>query len=94
LLNKDCPFVVRGRFSSEAYIANTRSRSRGGGPLCRALIFIDNINQGTSFNVNELDPSVVAAVEWYAGEASVPARFAIGARRNQSYCGVLAIWLR
>ena len=86
--------VVRGRFSSEAYVANTRTRSRGGGPLCRALVFIDNINQGTSFNVNELDPSIIAAVEWYAGPATVPARFAIGARRNESYCGVLAIWLR
>ena len=87
--------ILRGTFSSEAYVANTRTRQRGGGqPSCRALVWIDNINQGTSFNINQLDPSIIAAVEWYAGEASIPARFAVPQKVSDRYCGVLVIWLR
>lgn len=88
--------ILRGRFSAEAYVANSRTRQRGSGgqPSCRALIWIDNVNVGMSFNVNELDPSVIAAVEWYAGEASIPARFAVPQKGAERYCGVLVIWLR
>ena len=87
--------ILRGRFSSEAYVVNSRTRQRSGGqPSCRALVWIDNVNVGMSFNVNELDPSVIAAVEWYAGEASIPARFAVPKKQSEEYCGVLVIWLR
>jgi hypothetical protein len=87
--------ILRGRFS-EGYVANSRTRQRGSGgqPSCRALVWIDNVNVGMSFNVNELDPSVIAAVEWYAGEASIPARFAVPQKGAERYCGVLVIWLR
>jgi len=45
--------------------------------------------------VNELDPSMIAAVEWYAGPASVPAKFNITpSSPTKKYCSVLLIWLR
>ena len=92
--------IVRGRFSSEGYVASTRQRSRGGGPLCRAAVWLDGaVNMGTDYNINELDPSIIAAVEWYAGQASIPVQFATPPRvgvngRRDPYCGVLVIWTR
>lgn len=87
--------IQRGR-GMAAYVANTRVRLAGQDPRkwCRALVWLDGINVGTEFNVNELDPSVIAAVEWYAGEASIPARFNVPMRGGERYCGILLIWLR
>jgi hypothetical protein len=57
-------------------------------------VWLDYINVGTGFNVNEIDPSHIAAIEWYAGTSSVPARFAVPAKPASPYCGTLVIWLR
>ena len=84
--------VVRGRFS-DAYVANNR-QILPNGKLCKSAIWLDNINLGLDFNVNELDPSLIAAIEWYAGQASIPARFNVPPRPGQPYCGVLVIWTR
>jgi hypothetical protein len=83
--------IGRGRFSSEAYVLSTRSPGKlalAPGP-CRAAIWLDGVKL-TDFNVNQLDPSLIAAVEWYAGPASVPAKFNV----TSSVCGVLVIWTR
>ena len=88
--------IQRGRFS-DAYVTNTRQRfpgEPGSGSMCRSLVWVDNVNLGTEYNINELDPSIIAAVEWYAGQASIPMRFAVPPRSGQQYCGVLVIWLR
>jgi hypothetical protein len=81
----------------QAIVTNTRTR-QGGEPgsksFCRALIWLDGVNLGTGYNVNELDPSIIAAVEWYAGEASIPVRYAVPQKRGERYCGVLVIWMR
>ena len=81
----------------QAVVTNTRTR-QGGEPgsksFCRALIWLDGVNLGTGYNVNELDPSIIAAVEWYAGEASIPVRYAVPQKRGERYCGVLVIWMR
>lgn len=82
--------ILRGRFS-DAYVANNRQRTLNG-RLCRAAVWLDGINLGIDYNVNQLDPSMIAAVEWYAGQASVPARFNVTGRAGQ--CGVLVIWTR
>ena len=83
--------IGRGRFLSEAYVLSTRSPGKlalaGGG--CRAAIWLDGVKL-TDFSVNQLDPSMIAAVEWYAGPASVPAKFNV----TSSVCGVLVIWTR
>ena len=84
--------VVRGRFS-DATVANSR-QILPSGKLCKSAIWLDNVNLGVDFNVNELDPSLIAAIEWYAGQASIPARFNVPPRPGQSYCGVLVIWTR
>lgn len=81
--------IGRGRFLSEAYVMSTRVGGVGKG--CRAAIWLDGVNLWTDYSVNQLDPSMIAAVEWYAGEASVPAKFNM---TSQKYCGVLVIWTR
>jgi hypothetical protein len=87
---------------SEMFVTNTRQRSAGepgSASMCRSLVWLDGVNLGTEFNVNSLDPSIIAAVEWYAGQF-VPAKLAVPPRFNASsgqidqYCGVLVIWLR
>jgi hypothetical protein len=57
--------------------------------VCRAAIWLDGVKL-TDLNVNELDPNMIAAVEWYAGPASVPAKFNV----TSAVCGVLVIWTR
>lgn len=102
--------ILRGRNSAEAFIANQRNRPRnntgvldrsnpGIAPVwCKAMIWLDGLKVGTDFNINSLDPSVIAAVEWYASEATVPAKYNViqrdGSLFNPRFCGVLAIWLR
>ena len=88
--------IQRGRFDS-AVVTNSRQRLMGEpGPnkFCRALVWLDGVNLGTGYNVNELNPSIIAAVEWYAGQASIPAKYAVRANPAEPYCGVLVIWLR
>jgi len=94
--------IQRGR-GMAGYVANTRIRKPGdpgSRSFCRALVWLDGVNLGTDYNVNELDPSIIAAVEWYAGEATIPAKLAAPRRfsaetgRIEEYCGVLVIWLR
>jgi len=77
--------IGRGRFLSEAYVLSTRTDN----PRCYAAIWLDGVKL-TGFSVNQLDPSMIAAVEWYAGPASVPAKFNV----TSSVCGVLVIWTR
>lgn len=62
--------------------------------MCRALVWLDGVNLGTNFNVDELNPATVAAVEWYAGTLTIPSRLAPPPRIGEPYCGVLVIWLR
>jgi hypothetical protein len=90
------PGVNIERSGNARYVTNARIRTRGepGSPMCRALIWLDGVNLGTDFNVDELDPSIIAAVEWYAGTLTIPGRLATPPRLGQAYCGVLVIWLR
>lgn len=88
--------ITRGRFS-DAFVANNRQRDPGeaAGTWCRAAVWLDGLNLGTDYNVNQLDPSMIAAIEWYAGQASIPAKFNVTPPSpNKKYCGVLVIWLR
>ena len=87
--------IMRGRFS-DAYVANNRQRIRGESPgaWCKAAIWLDGVNLGIDYNVNLLNPTEIVAVEWYAGQATIPAKFNTPARPGQTYCGVLVIWTR
>lgn len=94
--------VQRGR-GSAVFITNTRQRlpgEPGSGSFCRSLVWLDGVNLGTEYNVNELDPSIIAAVEWYASTQNAPAKLVAPPRPNamtgriEQYCGILVIWLR
>lgn len=86
--------IMRGRFS-DGYVANNRQRVRGGpGDWCKAAIWLDGVNLGIDYNVNLLNPTEIVALEWYAGQATIPAKFNTPARPGQTYCGVLVIWTR
>ena len=80
--------IGRGRFLSEAYVLTTRGGT-GFRRTCAAAIWLDGVKM-TGFSVNQLDPSMISAVEWYAGPASVPAKFNV----TSAVCGVLVIWTR
>ena len=70
--------LIQRGIGSEVFITNTRIR-RPGEPgsksMCRSLVWMDGVNLGVEFNVNQLNPASIAAVEWYAGEF-VPAKLA------------------
>ena len=85
--------IVRGR-GLAAYVTSTRSLASESRRTCTSNVWLDYINLGTGFNVNEIDPSHIAAIEWYAGTSAVPARFAVPAKSGTPYCGTLVIWLR
>lgn len=87
--------IGRGRFLSEAYVLSTRVGGTTGGKGCPAAVWLDGVNLWTDYSVNQLDPSMIAAVEWYAGEASLPAKFNVTPSTSaRKYCGVLVIWTR
>lgn len=99
------PGVLMQRNGSEMFVTNTRQRIPGvpaSRAMCRSLVWIDGVNVGTEFNVNQLDPSVIAAVEWYASTQIAPAKLAPPRRVSgtsmtgqvEDYCGVLVLWLR
>lgn len=84
--------IGRGNFLNDAFVLSTRS---GEIRACRAAIWLDGVNLWTDYSVNQLDPSMIAAVEWYAGQASIPAKYNVTPSTPQrKYCGVLVIWLR
>jgi len=90
--------IGRGRFLNEAYVISTRSgegKRPGSKEPCRAAIWLDGLNLWTDYSVNQLDPSMIGAVEWYAGQASIPAKYNVTPSTPQrKYCGVLVIWTR
>ena len=80
--------IVRGR-ASEAFVRSTRQPG-----FCPATVWINGVRVGADFNVNEFDPIIIAAIEWYAGQSSIPAQFNVPGRPGQIVCGVLVIWTR
>jgi carboxypeptidase family protein len=87
--------IMRGGFS-DAYVANNRQRVPGENPRswCKSAVWLDGVNLGIDYNINQLDPSIIVAIEWYAGQASIPAKFNTPPRPGQTYCGVLVVWTR
>jgi carboxypeptidase family protein len=96
--------IQRGR-GNEVFVSNTRQRlpgEPGSRSFCRSLVWLDGVNLGVDYNVNELDPSMIAAVEWYASNQNAPAKLVAPPRpsaasmsgRPEPYCGILVIWLR
>ena len=42
------------------------------------------------FNLNAIDPSMLAAIEYYAGPASIPVKY----NGTRSTCGLLILWTK
>ena len=74
--------------STECTLSSTRGQSSLS-QRCTVGVGIDGALVG-GFNINWLQPSEVAAVEWYAGPAQMPARF----NTTRNACGFLMIWTR
>ena len=66
--------------------------SRGQSSLlqdCPVRLAIDGAHV-SAFRIDDIQPSEVAGVEWYAGPAQMPAQF----NSSRSACGFLMIWLK
>ena len=60
---------------------------------CRADVWLDGLNIGQGFDVNSIDPSEVAGIEWYPG--IIPHQFTSTQKLGvPTPCGALVIWLR
>jgi carboxypeptidase family protein len=84
--------VAQGRTLNQVTIQTTRQASLRG-RWCNASVWVDGVNLGTGFSVNSIDPSLIVGVEWYAGQASVPAQFNTS-RPGEVSCAVLVLWTR
>ena len=83
---------VNGR--GDVYVASTRGAQSllraGGSRPCPAEVMLDGLSIGSP-NINEIvQPSDIAAIEWYAGQAQMPSKY--GGTKNT--CSVLVIWTK
>lgn len=70
-------------------------QERGARPACFSNVYVDGAIVYTSglgdlFDVNQIGPNQIEAIEYYSSAAQIPARF----NRTNSACGVLVIWTR
>lgn len=91
----DSPLARCLRREGIYYVPDQGEQSRGMPVGCYSRVYLDNqlLNPGTptpAFNLREIPPTQVEAMELYAGATQVPTEFL---SRNSS-CGVLVIHLR
>jgi hypothetical protein len=79
--------------SNDVQVASSRGSQsimlQSKGP-CLSSVMVDGLVLAPPFSVNWLDPGEVAAIEWYAGPASMPAQF----NSTRNGCGLLVIWTK
>ena len=68
---------------------------RGARPACYSNVYVDGAivyssGMGDLFDINQIGPNQIEAIEYYSGAAQIPARF----NRTNSACGVLVVWTR
>lgn len=93
-----------GTRPSQAYVVGGRMQVPGGslanmgappGP-CFAAVVLDGafVYQGNTgeppFDINSINPTVIAGMEYYASAASIPARY----NGTRGTCGLMVIWTR
>ncbi|MEA3244856.1 MAG: carboxypeptidase regulatory-like domain-containing protein [Gemmatimonadota bacterium] len=76
--------------SNSVTIASTRGPDGMRNGVCYSATMINGV-QVFDMSVNDIQPNTVAAIEWYAGPAQIPAQFNGKPGTN---CGLLIIWLR
>jgi hypothetical protein len=78
------------------YLPEAFEKTQGMITACYAQVYIDGtlINGARSptepFDLNEINPQSIEAMEFYAGAAQTPMKYS----RSGSGCGVLVIWTR
>ena len=86
-------WIATGRASGRkiTYPAPEDARM-GAKPACYAHVYVDGIRVSPPglFDVNSVNVDQIEAMEYYAGPATTPLRYAAG----DAICGVLVIWLR
>ena len=89
--------LVRANGRGDVYIGSSRGAQStlraGRNRPCPAEIILDGVVmlEGTETQVNTaIQPSEIAAVEWYSGAAEVPQKY----NRTKNACAVLVIWTR
>ena len=92
-------WVERGRGPAglrPAQRAGIVDEASGAAQSCFAVVYLDGLvvysgrNREPLFNINDLDISTLAGVEFYPSAASIPPDF----NGPRSACGALAIWTR
>jgi len=87
--------VAGGRLSVPGCALCGGGRGESGAlPPCFAAVVVDGIfvftGDGPQYNINLIDPSVIAGIEYYAGAASIPAKY----NATRSTCGLVVIWTK
>jgi hypothetical protein len=92
-------WISGGRGQVTAYEPDPLAKAMGAKPACYVDVWLDGVRLYAGqlgsmgqplFNVNSIQPGDLEAIEYYAGAASVPAKYA----RSGLDCGVLVMWTR
>jgi hypothetical protein len=83
-------------------VAGLRMESRRTGPGytvtaragCPMRFFVNGAKAGVDFDIDDIPPDWIEALEIYRGAASIPGQFALMASDLGARCGVIAIWTR
>lgn len=85
--------MIPGMNVSSRGIGRTQIRSRGAGQACWPLVWLDgNPLAAGEFDVDNIQPNSVEALEVYSGPATIPAQFM--GPRGVGACGVIVVWTR
>lgn len=89
------PSLNRSSTNPQIYSPSNAERSRGMVAGCYARVYLDRLlmnpgNPAEPFDVNEIGPSRIEAIEFYAGPSQTPLEYA----KLNSSCGVLVIHTR
>lgn len=75
-----------------------RSRGLGFAPVgranCEFRYFLDGVRVGPGFEIDDISPEWIEAVEVYRGPATVPMEFSSLGDDPRGGCGVIVIWTR
>jgi hypothetical protein len=61
---------------------------------CGFRYFVDGTRVGPGFEIDDIPPQWIEALEVYKGVSTVPPEFAAFAHENRATCGLIVIWTR
>ncbi len=82
-------------FNTGEYIPERHETLLGMKPGCYARVYVDDVlmnpeDPAVPFDVNQLSPNLIEAIEWYSGVSQIPHKYS----KLNTACGVLVIWTR